>query len=549
MTRAVALALALLSSAAAGAQPRIVSAGSAASPTTAASDAPRILVMPFDNTPRDARTVWLGEASAVLLADGLNALGAAAVTRDERLQAFERLQVPRAATLTDATVIRIGQLIGAAQVVVGSLQLQGDTLTVHARTITLETGRVDADATESGPMPELFAIYERVARRLEPRAPGQLDAGPSKRTSLPAFEQYIKGLLAETPATAINYLNAALQLQPDFDRARLALWAVETDRGNHAQALQTLAPVAATSPWFRRARFCAGLSELSLDKNDDAFATFKALSDAAANAPVLNNLGVVQLRRGSTPQTGQATYYFNRAAELDPTDSDYFFNLGYAYWVQRDTQAVIYWLREAVRRNAADGEAHFILGAALSGAGHTAEASREKELAKRLSSVFEQWDRRPLADAVPKGLERVKSDVELPHGRRLDQTITSTEQRDQQQLARFYVDRGRRLFDRENDREALTELNRALYLSPYDPAAHLLVGRIHLRNGRVREAIDAFKISLWSHETAEAHVALGDAYLQAKDGAAARAEAERALALDPSSADARRLLERAGPKQ
>ena len=540
MKRAVAVALVLFSSAAAGgAQLRI----------QPLPEPRRILVMPFDNTPRDARTVWLGEASAVLLADDLNALGSPAVTRDERVQAFERLQVPRAAALTDASVIRIGQLIGAAQVVVGSLQLDGETLIVHARSIGLDSGRIDTDVTDRGPMPELFAIYERVARRLSPRSAPAKSATAAQQPTLPAFERYIKGLLAETPATAINYLNASLGLQPDFDRARLALWAVQTDQGEHDRALEAVKPVAAASPWFRRARFCAGLSELALNKNDEAFATFKGLNDAAATAPVLNNLGVVQLRRGSTPQTGESTYYFNAAADLDPTDPDYFFNLGYAYWAQHDTQAVIYWLREAVRRNPADGEAHFILGSALSAAGHAGEATREKELAKRLSSVYEQWDKRPVADAVPKGLERVKSDVELPHAQRVDQAVTSTEQRDQQELARFYLDRGRRLFDHENDREALVELNRALFLSPNEPAVHLLVGRIHLRNGRVREAMDAFKISLWSHETSEAHVALGEAYLQAKDAAAARAEGERALVLDPASADAKKLIERAGQKQ
>ena len=65
-----------------------------------------------------------------------------------------------------------------------------------------------------------------------------------------------------------------------------------------------------------------------------------------------------------------------------------------------------------------------------------------------------------------------------------------------------------------------------------------------LRTGRIHEAIDAFKIVLWNGETAEAHAALGEAYRQAKDVAAARAEAERALALDPASADARQLLAR-----
>ena len=54
------------------------------------------------------------------------------------------------------------------------------------------------------------------------------------------------------------------------------------------------------------------------------------------------------------------------------------------------------------------------------------------------------------------------------------------------------------------------------------------------------------KISLWSQETPQAHVALGEAYLQAKDVVAARAEVERALVLDPASADAKRLLEKIG---
>src|SRR5439155_1038635 len=90
-----------------------------------------------------------------------------------------------------------------------------------------------------------------------------------------------------------------------------------------------------------------------------------------------------------TPQTGVATYYFHKAAESDPDDPDYFFNLGYGYWQDRDTQAAIYWLREAVRRNPADGDAHFVLGASLAAAGRSGEAAREKELARRLSSTYE----------------------------------------------------------------------------------------------------------------------------------------------------------------
>jgi Tfp pilus assembly protein PilF len=111
-------------------------------------------------------------------------------------------------------------------------------------------------------------------------------------------------------------------------------------------------------------------------------------------------------------------------------------------------------------------------------------------------------------------------------------------------LAAFHLERGRRLVEQENDREAQSELTRALYLSPYDAEAHLLLGRSYLRTGRLREAIDAFKVSIWSEDTAPARVALAEAYLEARDTEAALVEAQRALALDPASLHARKLLDR-----
>jgi tetratricopeptide (TPR) repeat protein len=253
----------------------------------------------------------------------------------------------------------------------------------------------------------------------------------------------------------------------------------------------------------------------------------------------------VQLRRGATPQTGLPTFYFNKAAEADPNDPDYRFNLGYAYWMDRDPQAAIYWLRETVRRNPADGDAHFVLAAALAVGGSPTEAARERELAHRLSSAYELREKKTRgADVVPRGLERLKNEVELPHAPRIETRLASSEQRSQEELAQFHLDRAGRLFQQENDRDAVVELDHALYLSPYLAEAHLMLGRIHLRNGRVLDAIDAFKISLWSAETAAAHAALGEAYRQNKDRASARAEADRALALDPESVAARQLLAR-----
>ena len=502
--------------------------------------APRILVMPFENVRREASIFWLGEASAVLLADDLLALDAKAITRDERREAFGRLQVPATAALSDATVIRISQIVGASEVLTGTLQLDGDTLVVHVRGIALETGRISHDITERGLVPELFDTFERIARRIVPARTPPAPPGDAARPTLAAFESYIKGLLADSPATAISYLTAALKAQPAFDRARLALWAVYDEQGDHLKALEGVAPIAAGSPSSRRARFLGALSALNLGRFDEALAGFTALADAYPGAAEWNNAGVAQLRRSLAPSFSQASVYFRKAAEADANDPDYFFNLGYSYWLARDAPAATAALREAVRRNPADGDAHFILGASLAAGGSATEASRERDLARRLSSKYEQWEKRPPGDVVPRGLERVKDGVELPHARQADAAATS----DQRDLAQFYLDRGRRLFLQENDRDAILDLNRVLYLSPYEAEAHLMVGRIHLRGNRLRDAIDAFKISLWSAETPQAHVALGEAYLQEKDTEAARAEAERAVLLAPSSTEAKQLLDR-----
>jgi len=503
----------------------------------------RVLVMPFENVTHDGRIIWMGEASAVLLADDLNAFGVSAITREERRQAFDALQVPPTASLTNATVIRIAQIVGAAQVVIGTTQLDGDDLVVHARAIALESGRIQSDVSDCGPIADLFTIFERMSRRIMSPSGAGAGGAPPSHPPVAAFENYIKGLLAETPATALTYLNAAVRADPKFDEVRLALWHLFDDQAEHERALAAVRAVPPTSDLARRARFLAALSETNLARLDEAFATFKALADARPSAPVLNNLGVVQLRRGGSPQLGLPTYYFNKAAAADPTEPDYFFNLGYAYWLERDYAAAIYWLREAVRRDPTDGDAHFVLGVALSAADSPAEAGREKELARRLSSTYVEWEKRPAADPVPKGLERIKRDVELPRARQIEATLATGNQRDQQELARFYLDRARRLYEQEHDRDALDEIRRTLFLSPYQADAHLLLARIYLRGGRVREAIDALHISIWSNETAEAHGVLAQAHVEARELDLARSEASRALALDPESVDARRVLE------
>jgi Flp pilus assembly protein TadD/TolB-like protein len=545
MTMVTALALAVAMAAASG--PQASAGGSramAATAQTAAID--RILVMPFENPSHEGRLYWLREASAVLLAEDLRACGATAIGRDERMKAFERLGVPAGATLSDATVIKVAQLLGASSVVIGSLAAEGDNLTIRARTIRLDSGRLQTEIDERAPLPDLFRMFDRIVIRLFPVLLAPASHTDKDHAPLPAFENYIKGLIAESGPGQVKFLQAALKDYPGYDAARTALWQVYNGQGDHGKALAVALEVPERSAAFRRARFLAALSQMQLNQYEQAYTTLRALSGQQPGATILNNLGVVQLRRAAAGQGGSASYYFNEARKLDEDDFDYTFNLGYAFMLERDLQAAIYWLREAVRDNPADGDAHYVLGAALTGTGAATEGAREKDLARRLSSRYAEWDKRSASDPVPHGLERVKEDLEPGALARGDLAFQTAGQKDQQDLAKFHLEQGRRSFEQENDRDGIAELKRAIYLSPYDAEAHLLLGRIYLRNSRLREAIDELKISLWSQETVAAHLALGEAYLQAKDPASARGEAQRALTLDPQSADAKKLLDRIG---
>ena len=499
----------------------------------------RILVVPFETPGRDGRTYWLGEGVALLLADDINARGLGAITRTVRERAYEQLHLPPSAVLSRATVIKVGEIVGAAQVIVGEVTLEGDALSVHARSIRIDVGRADAEIVERGSLSDLFAVARKVARRA---APGGSDAAATPTPLPQAFEQFVRGVVAEQPATRASFLEAALKLEPGYDRARIELWQARMDQAEYAKALAAVREVAADSPYGRRARFLSGVSLMSLQKYDEAFALYKDLQAAAPAATILNNLGVVQLRRNAPAEEGKPVYFFTEAAKAAPNDPDVLFNLGYAYALDRDPQGAIYWLREALRRDPTDADAHFVLAAALDAAGSTAEAGRERELAAQLAARYA--DPAGRRDPLPKGLARIEQDLDSWRASGIDQAITSTTQRDQRELVQFHVERGQRLFDAEQDREAVSELRRAIFLSPYDADAHLLLGRIHLRGGRPRDAVAALEISLWSRETAAAHVALADAFLRLKDLAAAKQHAQKAIAMDPSSADARSLLDR-----
>jgi predicted Zn-dependent protease len=508
----------------------------------------RPLVLPFsvvvdgDVPGGEGAGFWLGEAAALLLAEEFDARGLAVFSRAERVAAFASLQLPVTVPLTRATMIRVGELVGATELVVGEIRL-GNRLTVTARIITLESARERAQARADGAGTEIYEVIEQIASRLAPTTGNVRHV--DTRLPLGAFENYVKGLVATTPAVQERFLEAARQQVPTDDRILLAVWEFQMSQAAHEKALIAVRSVRRDARLDRQARYAAALSLIELRRYDEAYQQLQALHGEQPSPVLSNAIGVIQVRRGSTPETGLPTYFFTRAVDEAPDQPEFLFNLGYAYARSKNPDAALYWLREVVRFDPADGDAHLVMSQMLMAGGKKVEAQRELDLARQLGTTVDAATL-TLADRVPTGLERLTSRLEVRHMTNVAAAVANPAQREQQELAAFHLARGRRLFEQEDDRGATNELRRAIYLRPYDDEPHLLLGQIYRRAGRLAEAIDAFRIAVWSRESVVARMRLAEALHDHGETTLAIAEAKRAVALDPQSLQARELLARLG---
>lgn len=513
----------------------------------------RILVMPFiaevePDAPGGAgAALWLGEAASTLIVEGLATRGVGAMTRDERVAAFTRLNIPMTSALTRATTIRIGELIGASEIVFGEVRL-GERMEITARLVRLFTGNALETVEHEGELNDIFAVFDDVAERLASQT-GRLR--PERPTPPPlgleTFESYLKGLVAATPEAQQRFLETAIRQAPGDARILMALWDVYTAQGLHDRALATANAVSPDAAAYRQARFAVALSMLELGRFDGAAQALSAIYSSERSPAVSSLLGIVELRRGGTAGLESAATFFKRAVDEDPENTDYLFNLGYAHAVAGRAAEALTWLRETVRFDVADGDAHHVMSAVLTALGRTTEAARELELAQLLGGTEEDVSALVLSARVPDQLERLPHVADVVGGAATMPAVGNPAQREQQEAARFHLANAESMIAEGRDREAMGELRRAIYLAPYDEEPHRLLGGIHQRGGRLSEAIEEFTVALWCRETAAGRLALGNALLESGAAEAARREAERALVLDPTSTGARALLDRVAP--
>ncbi len=114
---------------------------------------------------------------------------------------------------------------------------------------------------------------------------------------LEAFENYVKGLVAPTPAGEQRFLETAERQAPGDARILMALWRVYNAQGMADKALAAANAVPPCRALSRDARFAVAISLIQLKRFDGASQALAALYASGHAAAISNALGIVEVRR------------------------------------------------------------------------------------------------------------------------------------------------------------------------------------------------------------------------------------------------------------
>jgi Tfp pilus assembly protein PilF len=504
------------------------------------------------------RLDWIGEGLEELTIQTLSNAGQLVYSHDGRLNEMDRSGLPSTGKLTRATMLHVAQEMDADFVVFGSFTSDGKTLSVNARVLRVNPVALLPVVHESGPLETLIDLQSKVIWRLLASSDHNYYlsfAEFSKRQRplrLDAFEQYIRGLLANDDEMRLRNLKEAVRLEPDWPDPAFALGQVYYARNDCVAALPWFARVPVTHQRSVEANFSTGVCRLKLGQPDKAEQVFASLQEglqhnsvSGADLPeVLNNLALARIRLGDLSAAMTA---LGRARDIDPDEDDYPFNLGLVSMQQNEWVTAATHFSEAVHREPDNAEDYAFLIYSLDKAGKKTEAEQERGLAaeafgdKGLPTL--RLDGK--ADSLNK-FERVKSELDTT-ALRLDlqeqHAVTATSSTPSNNEPAQHIRIGRQELNAGRFDAAEQEFRAALKYDPNNATAHRELADIYRRRGKLDDAVAELKLSLAARDSATVRIVLARIYLEQKKTDLARAEVEKAVKLAPNYAEAKELLE------
>ena len=192
---------------------------------------PTLAILFFDYTGKDAGLEPLREGLAQMLISDFSTAPQVRVVERARLEALlEEQKLGQSGKVDAASASRVGKLLGARFLVLGSFFDLKSTLRIDARVVEVETGRIVRSAGATGPADDFWTLEQQLAQKL----------GEILKSALPEFAS------APRPAPPAKVKSQTIAT---YGRALSAL-----DRGHKAEAKKLLEEVVTEAPQFGLAK-------------------------------------------------------------------------------------------------------------------------------------------------------------------------------------------------------------------------------------------------------------------------------------------------------
>lgn len=260
LTVASASLVALAGCASAGASKRVSTRGGADSSLAAAvareqaggaTTSSAIGIPPFQLLTKDNALSTLGYAVADLLTTDLARSSKVTLVERSRLSdVLRELDLARSGRVDSASAPRVGKLIRAKRLVLGSVDtMSGGELRLSLRVADVETGGLEGAIDARAPLNDVlaaekalaFRLFEALGVTLTPAERSTIEAYPT--TSLAALSAYGRGVQADFMGDrrrAIDEFEKAIVVDPGFQQARDRAQQLKADAKRSAEAPSVL---------------------------------------------------------------------------------------------------------------------------------------------------------------------------------------------------------------------------------------------------------------------------------------------------------------------
>jgi outer membrane protein assembly factor BamB/TolB-like protein len=193
------------------------------------SKARRIAVLEFQNVTQEKALDWIGTGMKEELTSQLSQIPEFVVVERARLgDAIKELNFNRSQYVDPAAAQKMGKMLGAQSVVVGSYQKFEDTMRIHARLVDVETGEVKSPIRVDGSYKKFLDLESEVAKKLVAEMKGALSDSDRKQletkptSDLDAHRLFSDGvyfLRNDLVDDAVAQFDKALEVDPNYGEA------------------------------------------------------------------------------------------------------------------------------------------------------------------------------------------------------------------------------------------------------------------------------------------------------------------------------------------